>query len=79
MILMIGSVESKTAPEGANHDEISPAMGLTGRENETEMDFPLATIIRSNRPGQSHPEGCGLLMELRVAVMNRGSIPRPEA
>ena len=79
MISMIESGESKAAPEGANHDEISPAEGLPSRKNEPDRNFPPAAIIKGNDFGQSHLNGYGLLPESRVDAINRAFISYPEA
>ena len=79
MISMIESGESKAAPEGANHDEISPAEGLPSRKHEPERDFPPAPRIKGNEFGQSHLNGYGLLPESRVDAINRAFISYPEA
>ena len=79
MISMIESGESKAAPEGANHDEISPAVGLPSRKNEPDRYVPPATIIKGNDFGQSHLNGYGLLPESRVDAINRAFISYSEA
>ena len=79
MISMIESGESKAAPEGANHDEIGPAVGLPSRMNEPDRDFPPATIIKGNDFGQSHLNGYGLLPESMVDAINRAFISYTEA
>jgi hypothetical protein len=79
MILMIGSGESKAAPKGANHDEISPAEWRPRREIEPDRFFSPAKITKSNDFGPSHLNGYVLLPKFRVAAINRAFISYPEA
>ena len=76
---MTGSGEWKTAPKGANHDEISPFEGLPRRKDEPDRVFSPAKIIKGHNPGPSHPNGYGPLPEFRVVAINRAYICYPEA
>ena len=70
---MIRSGERKSAPGGANHDEICPAKDEPGTIPQPSK------MIKDHDFSPSHLNGFFLLPEFRVAAINRAFISYPEA
>lgn len=70
---MIGPGERNAAPEGAHHDEISPA------EDEPDIILPPQVMIMDCDFSPSRLNGLFFLPEFRVATINRAFISYPEA